>query len=122
MLTAEKTEYKRYELWFANLPAASGSIQRGKRPVLIVSNDMGNRHSPTVQVASVTSVNKKDMPTHVKLNASECGLRNDSTVLFEQMSTIQKDQLLWRIGSANTYVPQLDRALLVQVGCINAWE
>ncbi|MCM3134583.1 type II toxin-antitoxin system PemK/MazF family toxin [Paenibacillus polysaccharolyticus] len=90
--------------------------------MLIVSNDMGNRHSPTVQVASVTSVNKKDMPTHVKLNASECGLLNDSTVLFEQMTTIQKDQLLWRIGNANTYVPQLDRALLVQLGCINAWE
>ncbi|PQP82800.1 PemK family transcriptional regulator [Paenibacillus sp. PCH8] len=123
MLTAEKTEYKRYELWFAELPAASGSIQRGKRPVLILSNNVGNRYSPTVQVASVTSVKKKPLPTHVNLNASECGLRDNSIAMLETMTTIEKEKLLWRIAEVPaTYTPQLDRAGQIQLGYVSAWD
>ncbi|WP_340018369.1 type II toxin-antitoxin system PemK/MazF family toxin [Paenibacillus sp. FSL H3-0457] len=124
MLTAQKTEYKRYELWFAELiNTSSGSVQRGKRPVLIIQNDMGNRYSPTVQVASVTTAKKKAMPTHVNLDAMECGLRDDSIVMMEQISTISKEQLMWRIGSVpEEYAPMLDRAGKVQMGYISAWD
>lgn len=123
-MTAQKTEYRRYELWFAELSnGSSGSVQRGKRPVLIIQNDMGNKHSPTVQVASVTTAKKKALPTHVNLDAVECGLRSDSIAMLEQVSTISKDQLMWRIGSVpEEYVPMLDRAGMVQFGYINAWE
>ncbi|WP_440112185.1 type II toxin-antitoxin system PemK/MazF family toxin [Paenibacillus sp. QZ-Y1] len=124
MLTAQKTEYRRYELWFAQLcNSSSGSVQRGKRPVLIVQNDVGNKYSPTIQVATITKARKKDMPTHVNLDATECGLRDDSIVLFETMTTIEKDQLLWRIGEVpSTYIPQLDRAGQIQMGYISAWD
>ncbi|MHA7582079.1 type II toxin-antitoxin system PemK/MazF family toxin [Paenibacillus vandeheii] len=124
MLTAHKTEYKRYELWFASLSnSSSGSVQRGKRPVLILQNNMGNRYSPTVQVATITKARKKDMPTHVNLNATECGLRDNSVVLFETMTTIEKDQLLWRIGEVPAnYIPQLDRAGKIQLGYLSTWD
>ncbi|WP_405130532.1 type II toxin-antitoxin system PemK/MazF family toxin [Paenibacillus sp. FSL H8-0317] len=123
-MTAETKEYRRYELWFANLTNANnGSVQRGKRPVLITQNDMANRYSPTVQIASVTTSKKKDLPTHVNLNATECGLRNDSIVMFETITTVQKDQLLWRIGAVpEEYISMLDRAGQVQMGYISAWD
>lgn len=124
MLTAQKTEYRRYELWFAQISnSSSGSVQRGKRPVLIVQNDVGNRYSPTVQVATITKARKKEMPTHVSLDATECGLRDDSIVLFETMTTIEKDKLLWRIGEVPaTYIPKLDRAGQIQMGYITKWD
>lgn len=122
MLTAQTKEYRRYELWFVDLPAASGNIQRGKRPCLILQNDMGNKYSPTIQVASVTTAKKKVLPTHVNLNATECGLKNDSIVLFETITTVQKDQLLWRIGAVpDAYISILDRAGMLQLGYVNAW-
>lgn len=121
MLTAQKTECKRYDLWFAQLTnTSSGSVQRGKRPVLIVSNNIGNRHSPTIQVASITSAKKKALPTHVNLDAMECGLRDDSIVMMEQISTISKEQLMFRIGSVpEGYATMLNRAGMVQFGYIN---
>ncbi|WP_339236227.1 type II toxin-antitoxin system PemK/MazF family toxin [Paenibacillus sp. FSL R5-0517] len=123
MLTAQTKEYRRYELWFAEMPVASGSVQRGKRPCLILQNDVGNKYSPTVQVASITTARKKEMPTHVNLDATECGLKNDSIVMLETMSTISKDQLLWKIGSVPAgLAPQLDRAGMIQLGYVDTWE
>ncbi|NMI04802.1 type II toxin-antitoxin system PemK/MazF family toxin [Paenibacillus sp. SZ31] len=123
MLTAQDTQYRRYDIWFAELSNSSnGSVQKGRRPVLIIQNDIGNRYSPTVQVASVTTAKKKGMPTHVNLDATECGLRTDSIAMMEQVSTISKDQLMWRIGSVpEEYVPMLDRAGMIQFGYVNAW-
>ncbi|WP_458398090.1 type II toxin-antitoxin system PemK/MazF family toxin [Anaerotignum sp.] len=89
---------KQYELWLGNLPASEGShVQRGYRPVLIVSNDAANTNSPVVTVVPLTSkLNKQHLPTHVFLQ--EQGLDKNSIALCEQIITLDKSQLLRRIG------------------------
>ena len=85
---------KRGELYYADLSPVVGSEQGGVRPILIVQNDTGNKYSPTVIAAAVTSqINKAKLPTHIELNAHEFGLSKDSVILLEQIRTIDKRRL-----------------------------
>ena len=82
---------KRGEIYYADLSPVVGSEQGGLRPVLIVQNDIGNKHSPTVIAAAITSQREKTkLPTHIELNSGGCGLAKDSVVLLEQIRTIDK--------------------------------
>ncbi len=109
---------KRGELYLADLSPIVGSEQGGKRPVLIVQNNVGNRFSPTIIVAAVTThVEKNRLPTHIFLNGEECGLNQDSIVLLEQIRTIDKSRLGAKIGSVPTQVLKaVDYALQISLG------
>ena len=90
---------KRGEIYYADLSPVVGSEQGGIRPVLIIQNDVGNRYSPTVIAAAITSQrDKAKLPTHIELDAQSCGLVKDSTVLLEQVRTIDKKRLRDRMG------------------------
>lgn len=90
---------KRGDIYYADLSPVVGSEQGGIRPVLIVQNDVGNKYSPTVIAAAITSrINKAKMPTHIELNAKDYGLNKDSVVLLEQIRTIDKRRLREKIG------------------------
>ncbi len=85
---------KRGDIYYADLRPVVGSEQGGVRPVLIIQNDAGNRHSPTVICAAITSkMNKAKLPTHVEINASRSDLVKDSVILLEQLRTIDKRRL-----------------------------
>ena len=82
---------KRGDMFYADLSPVIGSEQGGIRPVLIIQNDMGNKYSPTVIAAAITSqTNKTKLPTHIEIDSEKCGLKNDSVVLAEQIRTIDK--------------------------------
>ncbi len=90
---------KRGDIYYADLSPVVGSEQGGIRPVLIVQNDVGNKYSPTVIAAAITSQrDKSNLPTHIKVNAENCGLAKDSIVLLEQVRTIDKRRLKERMG------------------------
>ncbi len=90
---------KRGDIFYADLSPVIGSEQGGVRPVLIVQNDIGNKYSPTVIVAAITSqINKAKLPTHVEINATEYGITKDSVILLEQIRTIDKKRLKEKIG------------------------
>lgn len=90
---------KRGEIYYADLSPVVGSEQGGIRPVLIVQNDVGNRHSPTVIAAAITSQRDKTrLPTHIEVKADKCGLAKDSIVLLEQIRTIDKKRLKDKMG------------------------
>ena len=90
---------KRGEIYYADLSPVVGSEQGGVRPVLIVQNDVGNRYSPTVIAAAITSQRDKNrLPTHIELQADKCGLAKDSIVLLEQIRTIDKKRLKDKTG------------------------
>lgn len=100
---------KRGDIYYADLSPVVGSEQGGVRPVLIVQNDVGNKYSPTVIAAAITSqINKAKMPTHIELSAKEYGLNKDSVILLEQIRTIDKKRLREKIG-------RLDEALMASV-------
>ncbi len=85
---------KRGDIYYADLSPVIGSEQGGIRPVLVIQNDIGNKYSPTVIVAAITSqINKSKLPTHFELAANEYGLAKDSVVLLEQLRTIDKKRL-----------------------------
>ena len=109
---------KRGEIYYADLSPVIGSEQGGVRPVLIVQNDVGNRHSPTVIAAAITSQKEKaKLPTHIELTASGCGLSKDSVVLLEQIRTIDKKRLKERMGELdNTSMTKIDTALSISFG------
>ena len=91
---------KRGDIYYADLSPVVGSEQGGVRPVLIVQNDVGNRFSPTVIAAALTSPqDKTNLPTHIELNAADCGLSKDSIVLLEQVRTIDKRRLREKMGT-----------------------
>ena len=90
---------KRGDMFYADLSPVVGSEQGGIRPVLIIQNDMGNKYSPTVIAAAITSqVNKNKLPTHIAIDSEEFGLKSDSVVLAEQIRTIDKSRLKEKIG------------------------
>jgi len=109
---------KRGELYYADLSPVIGSEQGGIRPVLVVQNDVGNKYSPTVIAAAVTSkLSKARLPTHIELSAHVYGLAKDSVVLLEQIRTIDKRRLKERIGSlAPQVMARVDDALLISLG------
>jgi mRNA interferase MazF len=89
---------RRGDIYYADLRPVIGSEQGGVRPVLIVQNDMGNRHSPTVICAAITSkMNKAKLPTHIELSASIYDMDKDSVVLLEQLRTIDKKRLMSKV-------------------------
>ena len=109
---------KRGDIFYADLSPVVGSEQGGVRPVLIVQNDIGNKYSPTVIVAAVTSqINKAKMPTHIELSANEYGLSKDSVVLMEQIRTIDKKRLKEKIGHMDDELQfTIDEALKISFG------
>ena len=109
---------KRGEIYYADLSPVVGSEQGGMRPVLIVQNDVGNRHSPTVIAAAITSQrDKTHLPTHIEVQADKCGLSKDSIVLLEQIRTIDKKRLKERMGELDTpSMAQVNNALSISFG------
>ena len=100
---------RRGEIYYADLRPVVGSEQGGVRPVLVIQNDTGNRHSPTVIVAAITSkMNKAKLPTHVELSARQCQIVRDSVILLEQLRTIDKQRL-------KDKVCHLDESILARV-------
>jgi len=109
---------RRGEIYYADLSPVVGSEQGGVRPVLIVQNDVGNKFSPTVIAAAITSQREKNnLPTHIQVNANGCGLAKDSIVLLEQVRTIDKKRLKERMGVLNSGdMTRVNRALSVSLG------
>lgn len=93
------TVVKRGDIFYADLSPVIGSEQGGIRPVVIIQNDLGNRYSPTVIVAAITSqINKAKLPTHVEISSEVYGLNKDSVILLEQIRTVDKKRLREKIG------------------------
>jgi mRNA interferase MazF len=111
-------EIKRGDLFYADLSPVVGSEQGGVRPVLIIQNDIGNKYSPTVIVAAITSqINKAKLPTHIEISANEYGLNKDSVVLLEQIRTIDKKRLREKIGNLDEGIMiAVDNGLQVSLG------
>lgn len=109
---------KRGEIYYADLSPVVGSEQGGVRPVLIVQNDIGNKYSPTVIAAAITSRKyKTDLPTHISLDAAGSGLSKDSIILLEQVRTIDKSRLKERMGSlSESAMNEVNHALSVSFG------
>lgn len=109
---------KRGDIFYADLSPIVGSEQGGMRPVLIVQNDTGNKHSPTVIAAAITSqTGKARLPTHIELNAQSVGLSRDSVILLEQVRTIDKSRLRERMGKLDdTTMTKVDNAIAVSFG------
>lgn len=109
---------KRGEIYYADLSPVVGSEQGGIRPVLIVQNDVGNKYSPTVIAAAITSQQyKTNLPTHIKVEAVASGLQKDSIVLLEQMRTIDKTRLREKMGALDSSsMNMVDKAISVSLG------
>ena len=112
-----KMNVKRGELYYADLSPVVGSEQGGIRPVLVVQNDIGNKYSPTIIAAAVTSkINKAKLPTHIEL-PSAYGLAKDSVILLEQIRTLDKRRLKERIGELPpATMLRVNRAILISLG------
>ncbi len=109
---------RRGDIFYADLSPVVGSEQGGIRPVLIVQNDVGNKYSPTVIAAAITSRRfKTSLPTHISVQADECGLAKDSIVLLEQVRTLDKTRLRERMGSLDeSEMSKINHALSVSFG------
>ena len=109
--------YLRGEVYFADLSPVIGSEQGGERPVLIIQNDTGNRHSPTVICAAITSkMNKAKLPTHVEIDSMRYDIVKDSVILLEQLRTIDKKRLKDKVCHLdNEIIGQVNRALQVSL-------
>jgi len=112
------TVVKRGDIFYADLSPVVGSEQGGVRPVIIVQNDVGNKYSPTIIVAAITSqINKAKLPTHVEISSEEYGLNKDSVVLLEQIRTLDKKRLKDKIGHmTDSDMKKVDDALLISIG------
>ena len=112
------TSVKRGDIYYADLSPVVGSEQGGVRPVLIIQNDTGNRYSPTVIAAAITSqTGKAKLPTHIDLPAMSCGLPKDSVVLLEQVRTLDKKRLREKMGHVEENVMEkVDLAIAVSFG------
>lgn len=108
---------RRGDIFYADLRPVVGSEQGGVRPVLIIQNDMGNRHSPTVICAAITSrMNKAKLPTHVEIIADKYEIVKDSVILLEQVRTIDKSRLKERVCHLDKDIlRQIDQALIVSL-------
>ena len=109
---------KRGDIYYADLSPVIGSEQGGLRPVLIIQNDVGNKYSPTVIAAAITSkLSKSKMPTHIDVYADRFGLAKDSVILLEQIRTIDKKRLKEKMGHLDTNImEQVNTALSVSFG------
>ena len=109
---------RRGDIYYADLSPVVGSEQGGMRPVLIIQNDTGNRHSPTVIAAAITSqTGTANLATHISLAARSCGLTRDSVILLEQVRTLDKSRLRERMGRLDEpAMHQVDNAIAVSFG------
>jgi mRNA interferase MazF len=109
---------KRGDIFYSDLSPVIGSEQGGVRPVLIVQNDIGNKYSPTVIAAAITSqINKAKLPTHIEISAQDYGLQKDSVILLEQIRTIDKKRLREKIGHLDDeLMDKVNEALSISFG------
>ena len=109
---------RRGDIYYADLSPVVGSEQGGVRPVLMIQNNVGNKYSPTVIAAAITSRGTKaDLPTHIKLYADHSGLSKDSVVLLEQIRTLDKQRLREKMGTLSSYdMYKVDQALSLSFG------
>lgn len=109
---------KRGDIYYADLSPVVGSEQGGVRPVLVVQNDVGNKYSPTVIAAAITSqLEKAKLPTHISLPGGEFGLPKNSVILLEQIRTIDKRRLKEKIGELPlNMMSRVNEALLISLG------
>ncbi len=109
---------KRGDIYYADLSPVIGSEQGGVRPVLVVQNDIGNKYSPTVIAAAITSqINKAKLPTHIEISALDYGLQKDSVILLEQIRTIDKKRLREKIGHLDDeLMEKVNEALSISFG------
>jgi mRNA interferase MazF len=116
-----KLEVKRGYIFFADLSPVVGSEQGGVRPVLVIQNDVGNKYSPTVIIAAITSqIEKAKLPTHVEVEAKEYGLEKDSVILLEQIRTIDKQRLQGKVTELDGRVMlKVSQALKISLGLID---
>ena len=114
----EMTNVKRGDIYYADLSPVVGSEQGGLRPVLIIQNDVGNRYSPTVIAAAITSqMGKTKMPTHIDIHAAEVGLAKDSVILLEQVRTLDKRRLKEKMGHLDErMMTEVNTAIAVSFG------
>lgn len=109
---------RRGDIFYADLSPVVGSEQGGLRPVLIVQNDVGNKYSPTVIAAAITSkMSKTHLPTHIDIYAEKVGLQKDSVVLLEQIRTIDKQRLKEKMGHLDEHLmSEVDNAISISFG------
>ncbi|MCL2702397.1 MAG: type II toxin-antitoxin system PemK/MazF family toxin [Defluviitaleaceae bacterium] len=109
---------RRGDIFYADLSPVIGSEQGGVRPVLIIQNDVGNRYSPTIICAAITSqINKAKLPTHIEIDSKDYTLVRDSVVLLEQVRTVDKKRLKEKICRLDDdLMDRVDKALLVSFG------
>jgi len=109
---------KRGDIFYADLSPVIGSEQGGVRPVLVVQNDVGNRYSPTVICAAITSqINKAKLPTHIEIDCQQYTLVKDSVILLEQVRTVDKKRLREKICRLDDgMMKKVDKALLISFG------
>ena len=114
----EHSVVKRGDIYYADLSPVVGSEQGGVRPVLIIQNDTGNRHSPTVIAAAITSqTGKARLPTHISVSPLSCGLPKESVILLEQVRTLDKRRLREKMGRLDDGVMRkVDNAIAVSFG------
>jgi mRNA interferase MazF len=111
---------KRGDIYYANLSPVVGSEQGGHRPVLVIQNDVGNKYSPTIIVAAITSqISKAKLPTHIEISSKQFGLEKDSVILLEQMRTIDKRRLKEKVTHLSEEVMgRVDEGIRVSLGLI----
>lgn len=110
-------EVRRGDIYYADLRPVVGSEQGGVRPVLIVQNDVGNKHSPTIICAAITSkMNKAKLPTHIELSAGKYDMEKDSVILLEQLRTIDKKRLKDKVCHLDEEImKQINRGLMISL-------
>lgn len=112
---------KRGDVFYADLSPVIGSEQGGVRPVLVIQNNIGNKYSPTIIIAAITSqINKAKLPTHIEITGQDFGLPKDSVVLLEQIRTIDKRRLREKIGKFDDEMMRyIDDALKISIGLVS---
>ncbi|WP_026188972.1 type II toxin-antitoxin system PemK/MazF family toxin [Orenia marismortui] len=112
---------KRGDVYYADLNPVVGSEQGGVRPVLVIQNDIGNKYSPTVIIAAITSkIDKAKLPTHVEIDSESCSLDRDSVILLEQIRTIDKKRLKRHVTHlGDNIVGEVNKALEISIGLVD---
>lgn len=120
-MSTNDTVAHKYDVFYVNLGTErNGSIQNGIRPCVVVGNDIGNKYSPIILVVPITTRQKKLLPTHLNVNKGDGGLSYNSTILFEQVMTISKEQIVsQKYGSLSNKANEINQKLLISFGIYN---